>query len=184
MLFGYNLYLCMCDMVWFWEWIGNNIKVMLNWFYVYKCKFLCEWVIKFFLDFFLFYLYCYLLSFYVIVVILMVVGVVLIVIVVGLFYYYWWYIKYFFYFMWVRKCGYELLFGSDDDFIYDVFVVYYLDDWVWVILELILCLERKEKFWFCFYDRDFEVGKLIVDNIIEKINSSWKVLFLLFNNFI
>lgn len=181
---GYNPYLCTCDMVWFREWTGNNTKVMANWPYAYKCKSPREWATKLFSDFSLSYSYCHPLSPYVIAAISTAAGVVLIVIVVGLFYHYRWHIKYFFYLMRARKRGYEPLPGGYDDFIYDLFVAYHSDDRVWVISELIPCLERKEKLRLCLHDRDFEVGKLIVDNITEKINSSRKVLLLLSNNFI
>lgn len=64
-----------------------------------------------------------------------------------------WYIKYYLYFLCVKKCGYEVFGG--DDFVYDVFVVYNLDDRIWVILEMIFRLENEEYFKFCLYDRDF-----------------------------
>jgi toll-like receptor 13 len=49
---------------------------------------------------------------------------------------------------------------------------------------LIPCLEKKENLQLCLHDRDFDVGKLIIDNIIEKINGSRKVVLLLTNNFV
>ena len=178
-----NPFLCTCDLVWFSQWIKNNSKVLFLWPYNYKCKSPKEWAGKFLSEFSLSYSYCHPLSPYVIAAAATGAALALLFLVGGVLYRYRWHLKYYIYLMRAKKRGYEALSG-DDDFIYDVFVAYHSDDRVWVISELIPCLEKKEKLRLCLQDRDFEVGKLIVDNITEKIHGSRKVLLLLSNNFI
>lgn len=180
---GSNPYLCTCDLVWFREWIKNNTKVLMLWPYTYKCKSPHEWAGKTLSTFSLSYSYCHPLNPYVIAAVSVCVALVIIVIVGSLVYHYRWHIKYYVYLIRAKKLGYERLPG-EDDFLYDVFIAYHSNDRVWVISKLIPCLEKKENLRLCLHDRDFEVGKLIIDNIIEKINGSRKVVLLLTNNFV
>jgi toll-like receptor 13 len=180
---GSNPYLCTCDLVWFREWTKNNTKVLHLWPSNYVCKSPREWAGKTLSVFNLSYSYCHPVNPYVIAAISVCAALLIIIIVGSLVYHYRWHIKYYIYLMRARKQGYERLPG-DGDFLFDVFIAYHSSDRVWVISELIPCLEKKENLRLCLHERDFDAGKLIIDNIIEKINKSRKVVLLLTNNFV
>ncbi|XP_043933163.1 toll-like receptor 12 [Protopterus annectens] len=63
-------------------------------------------------------------------------------------------------------------------YIYDVFVSYSSKDERWVVTELLPNLEHKGPPFLkvCLHNRDFEVGKDILDNIVDSINSSRKTI--------
>ncbi|XP_071093934.1 toll-like receptor 13 [Haliotis cracherodii] len=69
------------------------------------------------------------------------------------------------------------------DYEYDAFVAYSAPDRHWVIRNMLPVLEGKENFKLCVHDRDFEVGKLIVDNIVDAIEASRKIIIVLSNSF-
>ncbi|XP_061170082.1 toll-like receptor 2 type-2 [Saccostrea echinata] len=92
-----------------------------------------------------------------------------------------WHIKYYLYLLRAKRRGYEILAG--DEFAYDVFLAYNSNDRIWVISELIPKLEKEENLKLCLHDRDFQVGKLIVDNITDTMHRSRKVLIILSNSF-
>ncbi|XP_061163833.1 toll-like receptor 2 [Saccostrea echinata] len=180
---GKNPYLCTCDLMWFRDWLRNNTKVLLLWPFAYQCKSPRNWAGKTLSEFNLSYSECHPLNPYVVAAAAVSAALALVVIIGSVIYYYRWHIKYYIYLMRARKRGYEPLPG-EDDFMYDVFVAYHSNDRVWVISELIPCLEKKENLRLCLHDRDFDVGKLIIDNITENIHGSRKVVLLLTNNFV
>ncbi|XP_043932028.1 toll-like receptor 13 [Protopterus annectens] len=63
-------------------------------------------------------------------------------------------------------------------YMYDVFVSYSSKDECWVTSELLPNLEQKEPSFLkvCLHGRDFEVGKDIIDNIVDSIYSSRKTI--------
>lgn len=70
-------------------------------------------------------------------------------------------------------------------YIYDAFVSYNASDTPWVISTLIPALEEQEpRFKLCIHERDFEVGRLITDNILDAIEVSRKVILLLSESFL
>ncbi|ESO99000.1 hypothetical protein LOTGIDRAFT_142370 [Lottia gigantea] len=69
------------------------------------------------------------------------------------------------------------------NFDYDFFVCYSVDDEDWIWDELQPNLEGDEYIKLCIHQRDFKGGKLIVDNIVELMESSRRVLIILSNSF-
>nr|QNQ79673.1 toll-like receptor [Anadara sativa] len=92
-----------------------------------------------------------------------------------------WHIRYFI-FTFKRKTNPEYI--SEDKFTYDGFVIYSDNDRNWVHNTLINVLEAKEDFSLCIRLRDFEVGKVFVDNIVENMYLSKKIIVVLSNNFV
>jgi toll-like receptor 13 len=69
------------------------------------------------------------------------------------------------------------------DYVYDGFVVYCDEDKKWVHEKLVPVLEEEYGHKLCIHYRDFQVGKLIVDNIVENMKESRKVILVMSNAF-
>ncbi|XP_067456612.1 toll-like receptor 18 [Thunnus thynnus] len=75
--------------------------------------------------------------------------------------------------------------GEPGTFTYHAFISYSHSDADWVRDELLPCLENnRNPYQLCIHERDFMPGKWIIDNIIENIESSRKVIFVLSRNFV
>nr|XP_034302016.1 toll-like receptor 1 [Crassostrea gigas] len=176
-----NPFICTCDLVFFRKWIENNAERLLGWPNDYTCNLPQEWKGKNLADFHLSYLSCHPINPYIIMAISIFFAVIVIATVSCIIYKKRWHIKYYLYLLRAKKRGYEVLGG--DDFAYDVFVAYNSDDRIWVISEMIPRLENEEHLKLCLHDRDFQVGKLIVDNITDAMHRSRKILIILSNSF-
>uniref|UniRef100_A0A8C5N0U1 TIR domain-containing protein n=1 Tax=Leptobrachium leishanense TaxID=445787 RepID=A0A8C5N0U1_9ANUR len=89
----------------------------------------------------------------------------------------WWNILYLYYKI---KCWltYRLRGGDNNPYQFDVFVSYNTCDEQWVVDQLLLNLEHKGPPFFrvCIHNRDFEIGKAIVENIVDSIyKSRWTI---------
>ncbi|XP_040899664.1 toll-like receptor 18 [Toxotes jaculatrix] len=75
--------------------------------------------------------------------------------------------------------------GEIGNFTYHAFISYSHSDADWVRDQLLPCLERnRNPYRLCIHERDFMPGKWIIDNIIENIESSRKVIFVLSKHFV
>ena len=81
-----------------------------------------------------------------------------------------------------RKRGYAPITDSDD-FEYHAFVVYYDADRLWVHNKFVKKLEKEEGVRLCIHHRDFEVGETISGNIDNFLKKSWKVVVIMSNDF-
>nr|UZC48665.1 toll-like receptor 13 isoform X2 [Aquarana catesbeiana] len=92
-----------------------------------------------------------------------------------------WYILYIVY---IVKCWLNHRLQHKDKYEYDAFVSYNTNDELWVTEQLLLNLEQKGPPFFkvCIHNRDFEVGRDIVENIMDSIYSSrWTVCIITHN---
>ncbi|KAJ7985559.1 hypothetical protein DPEC_G00353340 [Dallia pectoralis] len=97
---------------------------------------------------------------------------------------------------WYTKATYQILrakyrarregaFGESQIYDYHAFISYSHPDADWVRDQLLPCLENnKPPYRLCIHERDFMPGKWIIDNIIENIESSRKVIFILSHHFV
>ncbi|XP_050409731.1 toll-like receptor 2 [Patella vulgata] len=92
-----------------------------------------------------------------------------------------WHIKYHIY-MW-RYRPKQLLDIAEKHFVHDAFVAYCVEDGDWVLHDLLPVVEEGENIRLCIHERDFLGGKLIIDNIVQHMESSRKVLVVLSNDF-
>ncbi|XP_015263844.1 PREDICTED: toll-like receptor 2 [Gekko japonicus] len=70
-------------------------------------------------------------------------------------------------------------------FVYHAFISYSCSDAEWVRRELLQRLEASTPpYRVCIHERDFTPGRWIIDNIIENIENSRKVIFVLSRNFV
>ncbi|XP_008287182.1 toll-like receptor 18 [Stegastes partitus] len=75
--------------------------------------------------------------------------------------------------------------GDVEDFTYHAFISYSHSDADWVRDQLLPCLEKnRNPYRLCIHERDFMPGKWIIDNIIDNIESSRKVIFVLSRHFV
>ncbi|XP_034030271.1 toll-like receptor 18 [Thalassophryne amazonica] len=75
--------------------------------------------------------------------------------------------------------------GESETFAYHAFISYSHSDADWVRDQLLPCLENnRNPYRICIHERDFMPGKWIIDNIIENIESSQKVIFVLSRHFV
>ncbi|XP_063444614.1 toll-like receptor 13 [Mytilus trossulus] len=81
----------------------------------------------------------------------------------------------------LRKQYNELV--NKDDFVYSAYVVYCYEDFTWVKRSLIHEIEEKQGYKLCIPHRDFELGKVFADNIVEHMHLSETVILVLSNNF-
>ena len=73
---------------------------------------------------------------------------------------------------------------SDTPFKYDLFVSYNQHDYQWVNEILQPKLEDELKLRLCLHNRDFRLGEVITEQIVESIESSKKTLFILSKSFL
>ncbi|XP_049586446.1 toll-like receptor 18 [Syngnathus scovelli] len=75
--------------------------------------------------------------------------------------------------------------GEAGPFVYHAFISYSHWDAEWVREHLLPCLENnRNPYRLCIHERDFMPGRWIIDNIIENIESSRKVIFVLSRHFV
>ncbi|KAK9514363.1 hypothetical protein VZT92_027836 [Zoarces viviparus] len=75
--------------------------------------------------------------------------------------------------------------GEHGTFTYHAFISYSHSDADWVRNQLLPCLESNgNSYRLCIHERDFMPGRWIIDNIIDNIESSHKVIFVLSQDFV
>ncbi|KAK3093175.1 hypothetical protein FSP39_012208 [Pinctada imbricata] len=94
-----------------------------------------------------------------------------------------WHIRYWIYLLRFRRTGIERKHDDNNGFAFDVFVSYAEEDGDFVHNILLNKLEAEHKYRLCIHARDFEAGRMIVDNIAENMTSSRQVLLVLSESF-
>ncbi|KAM9353563.1 LOW QUALITY PROTEIN: toll-like receptor 18 [Symphorus nematophorus] len=94
---------------------------------------------------------------------------------------------------WYTKATYQIIrakyrektAGESGTFTYHAFISYSHSDADWVRDQLLPCLENnRNPYRLCIHERDFMPGRWIIDNIIDNIESSRKVIFVLSRHFV
>ncbi|XP_061188803.1 toll-like receptor 2 type-1 [Saccostrea echinata] len=94
-----------------------------------------------------------------------------------------WDIRYYIYICRNRKpMGYKR-FTDDEEYLYDAFIAYNTNDRKWIMSELVRMLERNHKYKLCLHERDIIPGGVYVDDILESIDTSRKLILVLSDNF-
>ncbi|KAF8790507.1 toll-like receptor 2 [Argiope bruennichi] len=76
-------------------------------------------------------------------------------------------------------------FENEQRYAFDAFVSYNSHDNYWIAKYLVPSLEHKDpKYKLCVHERDFQVGRLITENILEAIEASRNVILILTEDFI
>ncbi|XP_059177501.1 toll-like receptor 3 [Physella acuta] len=177
--FSKNDFLCNCDLLWFQTWLKNPGGTEFKNPSLYECSdqpnvLVQEYKVS--VQACLFSRTTYIL-FVVCVSILIVVFVVF-----AIFYRYRWTIRLM---MYERKVARGGIRHEEEDgcYEYDIFIVYCNDDCDWVENVLLPVVEKKWKLKACIHQRDFKAGYFIIDNIIEAMNNSRRILVVLSSGF-
>ena len=93
-----------------------------------------------------------------------------------------WHIRYWIYLMKYKRSKYKRI-RNDETFKYDAFVIYCEEDNDWVIQTFIEKLEKGEGLQLCIHQRDFDIGKVIVENIVDCMSDSRFAVVVLSNDF-
>ena len=83
-----------------------------------------------------------------------------------------WHIRYWVYLLRYKRSASEYTRLRDKDFTYDAFVIYCDENSDFVHDTLVQKLENDNKYHLCIHVRDFDVGRFIVDNIVEHMKDS------------
>ena len=93
-----------------------------------------------------------------------------------------WHIRYWIYLMKYKRSKYQRI-PNEGTFKYDAFVIYCEEDNDWVIQTFLEKLEKEEGIELCIHHRDFDIGKVIVENIVDCMSDSRFAVVVLSNAF-
>lgn len=178
-----NDFACTCDLMWFRDWIKQPKQVrLLNWYKDFKCKYPPKMNGKLLRDYNPTPESCKEPNQIIAIAVSSAVVCVTVVLAITVLYKARWHIRYWIYLLRAKSHGYSAI-GGDVDYRYDGFVVYCEEDREWVHGVLIEKMEKEQGYKLCVHYRDFDVGKLVVDNIIECMEQSRKIIMVLSNAF-
>ncbi|XP_060676644.1 toll-like receptor 13 [Hemiscyllium ocellatum] len=163
---------CVCSNGWFQNWSLSNPRVQVVYFYNQTCaNQQHEYLYKF--DTRVCYLDVGQLMFEIILPVLLLFTFTPVVYAKG-----YWHIKYGLYILRSWLNDYRGREESQQSYRYDAFISYNSNDEGWVLQELVPNLEDDgpQCFKLCLHHRDFELGKYIIDNIVESIYQSRKTV--------
>ena len=171
--FKYNHFSCTCDIMWFRNWIANTKVNVTD-----KNNFRCDNLSTKLKDYNPSVAECHIL----LISLSVACGVSLIVIITVTVYFCRWRIRFQLYNIRSMKRSYQTL-HDKDEFTYVAYVVYCYEDLEWVKNNLLRKIEIEYGYKLCIPHRDFELGKVFVDNIVDHMNLSKTVIPVLSNNF-
>lgn len=180
-----NVFLCTCENAWFKNWVERNHQKFLYYPRDFKCDAPADLRGKQLSDIDLGDNKCRL---SVMPSVGITVGIALgslmfvFVVVASISYYKRWALRYICYLLKSRKKQ-ERSQQDEKNYVYDAFICYHNSDSKYLLEKLQPKLEEENDFRLCIHDRDFVPGWDIVDNIVESIEKSHKIVLLLSNNF-
>ena len=175
-----NPYICNCDLIWFIKWLNNTKIVIQEYPHNYHCVMPASWKGKLLNTFSEDCTEHQNLTVTIIVVISCSILVAMTITTITV-YKMRWHIRYWIYLIRAKHANYTRFINMD--YVYDGFVVYCDEDSEWVHEKLIPVLEEENEYRLCIHYRDFQPGRLIVDNIVEKMKESRKVILVMSNAF-
>ncbi|XP_041354210.1 toll-like receptor 4 [Gigantopelta aegis] len=172
-----NPFVCDCQLLWFIQWMRQDPSKFIGDNYICfntNRNLTTDWTVS---------VESCLLDYQTTMLVIVTVVILIVIVTVSSLLYRWrWHIKHYIYMM-----RYEKGLHFDDcergEYSYDAFVIYSLEDKNWVINEAIPNLENTGELKLCVHERDFIPGALIVDNIVDSLLSSRKVILVLSNAF-
>lgn len=179
--FSNNPISCTCENLWFRNWVKTTKVYLVS----YPAFYTCEFPAKMKNNKTLFNDYnptsedCKDLNILVIVLPLAT-AVVFVMVTLLLVYRFRWHIRYRIFL--IRRKNYIVF--NDEDYQYDGYLIYSDDDREFVHERLIPNMEEGEELSLCIRLRDFEPGRLILDNVVENMNRSRKIIAIISNNFV
>lgn len=173
-----NPFSCSCQIIWFRKWIDERPNLFSGYPKYYTCIHPPELERTKLKDYFPSDSECNPTDTFVNVVTSLALLGIFTVIVVSLIYKGRWHIRYWIYLYRTNHSGYIPI-NSGENYLYSGFVIYCDDDTEWVISKFLKVVENDNGAKLCIHHRDFEVGKLIVDNIAESIAQSKTIIMVM-----
>ncbi|XP_052075957.1 toll-like receptor 2 [Mytilus californianus] len=90
-----------------------------------------------------------------------------------------WHIRYWVYLYRVKKKGFSLITYEAANFEFEAYVIYCEKDLHWIRHKLLENIEKESGIPLCIKDRDFEVGNALVDNIVENMSASRRIILII-----
>ncbi|XP_071127556.1 toll-like receptor 3 [Mytilus edulis] len=90
-----------------------------------------------------------------------------------------WHIRYWVYLYRVKKKGFSLITNEATNFEFEAYVIYCEKDVHWIRYKLLENIEKESGIPLCIKDRDFEVGNALVDNIVENMSASRRIILII-----
>ncbi|VDI74357.1 toll-like receptor 13 [Mytilus galloprovincialis] len=177
---GNNPFACTCSNVWFHNWLQMEKSIFKKYPELYHCKTPPEKDGELIKDAIPTHLECSTDNelFTAIVTSLSLSGIVF-VIIFSIIFRLRWHIRYWLYLFRVKKKGFSLISNEETDYIFEAYLIYCDNDLQWIQEKLLEKIEKESGISLCIRDRDFEVGKVYVENIIEKMNSSRRIILVI-----
>ncbi|CAG2231994.1 unnamed protein product [Mytilus edulis] len=177
-----NSFACTCDYVWFRDWLQNTKFVFEDFPSDYQCKTPLNKAGQLIKDSLPTTVECNKRDnevFTAVVTCLSVFGIVF-VIVLSIVFRLRWHIRYWLYLLRVKKKGFALISNEEtQNYVYEGYVIYCDEDITWIQNKLLDKLENEASLPLCIRDRNFEAGKVFVDNIIDKMSESRRVILVI-----
>lgn len=175
---AYNPFYCSCKNLWFRRWIDERPNMFSGYPQNYRCTNPPELDGTKLKNYFPSDSECNPTDTFVNVVTPLAVLGIFTVIIVSLIYKGRWHIRYWIYLYRTNHNSYIPI-NSSENYVYSGFVVYCDEDTEWVVSKFLKTVENENGEKLCIHHRDFEVGKLIVDNIAENIAQSKKIILVM-----
>ncbi|XP_052073234.1 toll-like receptor 6, partial [Mytilus californianus] len=178
---GNNPFACTCSNVWFHNWIQTEKIIFENYPELYHCKTPPEKDGEMLKDAIPTYFECSNTDkelFTAVVTSLSLSGIVF-VIIFSLIFRLRWHIRYWLFLYRVKKKGFSLISNEETDYKFEAYVIYCDNELEWIRKKLLEKLENESGISLCIRDRDFEVGKVYVENIIEKMTASRRIILVI-----
>ena len=179
---GNNQFFCTCDLLWFRTWMNEVIRNNTVTFVNYPHRYFCKNIGRIRLD-----KYnptkaaCLVLSPLIIAAASVSIFAVILLTVSLVVYRNRWNIRYCMYSR--RRKEYQKLPGRDTELKFDAFVSFDSHDMDWMMAEVCSLLENELGFKLCIHRRDFECAKMIIDNIMDCMEQSGKIILIISNDF-
>jgi Leucine-rich repeat (LRR) protein len=175
-----NSFDCSCELEWFQNWLKNNSQKLIRYPDYYYCETPSKWKGHKVSDFVLGE--CHLPNHNLIVCFTILGFISIFIFIVILLRKLQWDIKYYFHICKTRKAfNYKRLLIDID--LYDGYVAYNFRDRKWVMSQVVRHLEQTNQYRLCLHERNFLPGGSTVDDIVENIDASRKLILVLSNNF-
>ena len=107
-------------------------------------------------------------------------GLCILMAIIAVVYRFRWYLRYEYFLLRTKVYRYREV-NNSQSYIFDAFVSFSSHDYQWVLDELVQHVELEKQMKLCLYDRNWLIGRNIVDYIVESIDSSRHVVLIVTN---
>ncbi|XP_070206404.1 toll-like receptor 13 [Littorina saxatilis] len=173
-----NPFSCDCDILWFQKWFLASPHLFPGWETSYACGNIPDKTLH---SFVLDEQACYLRLAQYKIILTCVTVFIIILFMISVVFQYRWHIRLMLAFRGHSEIMRRRL--QEEDFVYDIFVSCAEEDEHWVLGHLLTELEGRQGYRLCFHERDFRLGKTILNNIVDSVKASKKFMMVFSKHF-